>query len=515
MQENDPALNDVLLNVDSTNKVKRSRTINYDGDVELQTLQQNLIMMGFDLLMINKVLTYFKIRQLNQAIDYLVKADDGLWNHPYINKIEEPEEKEEGRKSIIEEPKNVFGNMISKMKSIDSGTLTKKFSAANVCEICGESKDFHRIKNDFEENPMINEEENHNAEENDNLLNSNNEDNNKENILIEKKKIEINENECGICMGEFEDPIEIENCKDKFCKECFKEYLINLIKSNNIEKIPCPRVDCNNKNLSEEFFLKFLTEEQKEKYNKFKEQNEIANDNQKMFCPLCNSYAKIEEGTNEQYDVNSPTYKKTTLVCQKGHEFCSCGRPQHTGDCYKDGKEFDKLILKQDIKKCPKCGFLIKKNHGCNHMTCGNPMCKYQFCWLCLKEYTPDHYSVGDCSGLQFTNPKSFSYKFQKNCPCLYCLFNCLLVFFFIVLIVVGGTVFPAIGLWFMAFQLLFAASETKCRLFASLLVTFPILLALQNLGYIAVAIFIIRFALNCLCCILSCFCPCPRESDY
>ena len=188
MQENDPALNDVLLNVDTTNnKVKRSRTINYDGDVELQTLQQNLIMMGFDLLMINKVLTYFKIRQLNQAIDYLVKADDGLWNHPYVNKIEEPEEKEEGRKSIIEEPKNVFGNMISKMKSIDSGTLTKKFSA-NVCEICGESKDFHRIKNFFEENPKIIEEENNNAEENDSLLNPNNEDNNTENILIEKKK---------------------------------------------------------------------------------------------------------------------------------------------------------------------------------------------------------------------------------------------------------------------------------------------------------------------------------------
>ena len=49
-------------------------------------------------------------------------------------------------------------------------------------------------------------------------------------------------------MGPFENPLEIENCKHKFCFDCFNSYLDNLIKRNNIEKIPCPKNKCTNDN---------------------------------------------------------------------------------------------------------------------------------------------------------------------------------------------------------------------------------------------------------------------------
>jgi hypothetical protein len=34
-------------------------------------------------------------------------------------------------------------------------------------------------------------------------------------------------------------------------------------------------------------------------------------------------------------------------------------------------------------KKCPKCRTLIEKESGCISMVCGNPVCKYKFCWFC------------------------------------------------------------------------------------------------------------------------------------
>ena len=86
----------------------------------------------------------------------------------------------------------------------------------------------------------------------------------------------------------------------------------------------------------------------------------------------------IEDDSSKIIDSNNQNYIKSTLKCQKSHEFCTCGRPIHEGNCYHDGKEFQKLIDKEHIKKCPKCGFLIKKHKGCNHMICGNPTCRYE-----------------------------------------------------------------------------------------------------------------------------------------
>ena len=156
------------------------------------------------------------------------------------------------------------------------------------------------------------------------------------------------------------------------------------------------------------------------------------------------------------YDSNNPDYIKSTLKCQNGHEFCSCGRPKHEGDCYRDEKEFKEFLVTEKIKKCPKCGFLIKKNKGCNHMTCGNPICKYEFCWLCMQEAVPNHFDYGPCEGKQFFDPDSFSYQLKQNHPCLYCLYSLGMVLFYFVIISVAGIAVPGIGLSILAYILMF-----------------------------------------------------------
>jgi len=62
---------------------------------------------------------------------------------------------------------------------------------------------------------------------------------------------------------------------------------------------------------------------------------------------------------------------------------------------------------KEIYKQCPRCRIIIEKSDGCNHMTCAH--CDYQFCWLCLSEYTEHHFAA---------------YNF-KGCPgMMYCIYN-------------------------------------------------------------------------------------------
>ena len=146
--------------------------------------------------------------------------------------------------------------------------------------------------------------------------------------MEEEKEESVNENECLICMGDLENPVEIEKCKHKFCQECLNSYLVNLINHNRIDQIPCPKNKCSNKQISEEFFSQYLSEQEYYKYRQFKSQNQIPRDSKKIFFPLCDSYAPID-GNIEKYDSNNLNYQKSFLKCQKGHEFCSCGRPLH------------------------------------------------------------------------------------------------------------------------------------------------------------------------------------------
>jgi hypothetical protein len=179
-----------------------------------------------------------------------------------------------------------------------------------------------------------------------------------------------------------------------------------------------------------------------------KSQNEIARDPKKVFCPICDGYAHI----GDDFKKNNSQIKKTKLKCLNGHEFCSCGRPIHENECYKEGKDFQKLLKEDKIKRCPKCGFLIMKTEGCNHMTCGNPICKYEFCWICMQEAIPDHYTIGPCAGKQFIDPDSFLFWLQENFQWLLPVLQIIGIVLLILGLIIGFFVIPGFGLIFFAY---------------------------------------------------------------
>ena len=366
-----------------------------ENDSGIKKMQQNLILMGFDIEMINKIITIFKIKTEEEALDYLIKSENGMWEHPFIPKEEEVNNASNGILDGI--------NPIKRTSTLKSDNINKNNKNDN--------NNYNNDNNIKELNIIDND--NDILDKIDLDIDKINKNNEKEEYEIEEEMDNINSNECQICLDELENPVTIEKWKHKFCQDCFHSYLVNLIKNNQIDQIPCPKNKCKNKNIPEDFITKYISEQEYFKYRQFKSQNEIARDATKVFCPLCDSYTDIDKNTLNLYDSNNPDYIKSTLKCKKGHEFCSCGRPMHQGNCYKDEKEFKDFVNTEKIKKCPKCGFLIKKNKGCNHMICGNPTCKHEFCWLCMKKSEPGHYEFGPCSGKQFIVLMVYYLKFK------------------------------------------------------------------------------------------------------
>ena len=105
-----------------------------------------------------------------------------------------------------------------------------------------------------------------------------------------------------------------------------------------------------------------------------------------------------------------------------------------------------------------------KKNNGCNHMTCGNPLCKYEFCWLCMNEAVPNHYDFGPCAGKQFFDPDSFGNKLRQEHPRLYILFNTCMIILAICNFLISFIICPAIGLSAFSYYVLYVEDEDIIR---------------------------------------------------
>ena len=62
------------------------------------------------------------------------------------------------------------------------------------------------------------------------------------------------------------------------------------------------------------------------------------------------------------------------------------------------------LWITVNTRPCPKCGVNIEKNSGCNHMTCKNASCRYDFCWICMGDWKAHGNSWYQCN---MKKPKS------------------------------------------------------------------------------------------------------------
>ena len=210
-------------------------------------------------------------------------------------------------------------------------------------------------------------------------------------------------------------------------------------------------------------------QELKSKYQRFRRNMQLAKDPNVRWCikPGCdtpiiitdkkllkkleNSIAKQTKNNNKNKNKNNKNNKKTIanssissikvnddfkLTCSKCNtEICfNCAAAWHgdinlTCDDVLD-KKLDEWAISssKDVQYCPKCNARIEKLEGCNHMTCS--YCKYEFCWLCRKEYKKGHYNrtniFGGCPGAEHGNSKPDRCKACCSL-CNSCLLSCIL----------------------------------------------------------------------------------------
>jgi E3 ubiquitin-protein ligase RNF19A len=264
----------------------------------------------------------------------------------------------------------------------------------------------------------------------------------KSNLKISRKISEM----CPICLDTIEDSFTLNCCKMTFCLPCLEYHTEYKLKNFYIEKsksstfsIICPNRECKNLVMTEEDIMKILNTNEKNKYIRIKELVKLANQDGVVLCPIpdCNSY--VVDHVKDQ----------VKLKCGNAHDFCrNCMKAYHTDSCNKDEVQLE-VIKQLNIKKCPKCQILMEKKEGCNHMTCGNYLCKYEFCWICLGKYDTSHYSNPMSPCYSRANDDNDTMTVFHNNKCLLFLKRLGIVFLFIFIIILAIPLFSVLlGLW-------------------------------------------------------------------
>ncbi|GJT52408.1 probable E3 ubiquitin-protein ligase ARI8 [Tanacetum coccineum] len=203
------------------------------------------------------------------------------------------------------------------------------------------------------------------------------------------KSLEAKELMCGICFDSYPvNSIKTTGCVHPFCDICWTTYIsLSINDGPGCLSLRCPDPSCHVA-VGVNMVNILTSEDDRKKYHHYLLRTYIEHNRKAKWCPApgCDCAVEFDIGS-ENYDVS----------CKSLHAFCwNCTEDAHRPVKCEIVKEW---VLKNSAesentnwilansKPCPKCKRPIEKNDGCMHMTC-TPPCKYEFCWLCLDNWS-------------------------------------------------------------------------------------------------------------------------------
>lgn len=238
---------------------------------------------------------------------------------------------------------------------------------------------------------------------------------------------------CKICYTDYEryeELHEFTECGHQYCCDCLQGYLTTHIQEGAVLDLMCPCPDCETEILPNDIRA-LATPDIFQRYERFVVIASLKMDPNARWCPNpeCNNGIKADPSKSQWVTCTQCRLEFCFLCMGDRHDGAACGK--EALDLLEKRKASEILAQekfaqfaeeqKAAVKPCPSCKAYIEKNDGCNHMTCGNPICREQFCWLCLQVYAADHFSnesrYPDCYEKQYWNPNDYVYARPARIP--------------------------------------------------------------------------------------------------
>lgn len=190
-------------------------------------------------------------------------------------------------------------------------------------------------------------------------------------------------------------------CTHSGCRECFREYIKTQLQNNEIEKLRCMDMDCNNY-LTRSFIDK-IDIELATRYDQLYLNQFINASLHLKYCVKCNQIIQLNTSLNV---YTHPSIIPIVQCRNCSIQFCfNCSLQNHLPipcgvlkswlkKCMDDSETAN--WIHANTKECPKCNSMIEKNGGCNHMVCKR--CTYEFCWVCLGPWAEHGTQWYNCS---------------------------------------------------------------------------------------------------------------------